>query len=45
MINRVIIFLFMIMPIVESLNGLYFGSGISDMYRLITIILIVFYFK
>lgn len=44
MINRMIIFLFMIMPIVESLNGLYSGSGISDIYRLVTIILIVIYF-
>lgn len=32
------------MPLVESLNGFYYGQGISNLYRLMTILLITIYF-
>ena len=32
-LNKVILFLLVIMPIVESLNGLLLGHHISDIYR------------
>lgn len=44
MINKIIILLFMIMPIVESLNGFFSGLGLSDIYRLTTVVVISCYF-
>jgi len=38
-------FVFCLMPIIESLNGFLYGKGISDVYRLLTIVLIIIYFS
>lgn len=43
-LNKVILIVFLLMPFVESINGYFYGRGISDMYRLLLLILIVSYF-
>lgn len=42
-LSTIIIFLLSVMPIIESLNGKYYGHHISDLYRLATMVLIIFY--
>ncbi|QKX65286.1 O-antigen ligase family protein [Enterococcus hirae] len=43
-LNKVILIVFLLMPIIESLNGYYYGKGISDGYRLLLLGLIISYF-
>lgn len=43
-LNKVILIAFLLMPIIESLNGYYYGKGISDGYRLLLFGLIISYF-
>ena len=43
-LNKVILIVFLLMPIIESLNGYYYGKGISDGYRLLLLGLIMSYF-
>lgn len=41
---KVILIIFLLMPIVESINGYFYGKSISDVYRLLLLILIAGYF-
>lgn len=43
-LNKVILIVFLLMPIVESLNGYYHGNGLSNIYRFILLLLIIVYF-
>ena len=43
-LNKVILIVFLLMPIIESLNGYYYGKGISNGYRLLLLGLIISYF-
>lgn len=43
-LNKVILIVFLLMPVVESLNGYFYGEGISDMYRILLLVLIAGYF-
>lgn len=43
-LNKVILIVFLLMPVVESLNGYFYGKGISDMYRFLLLVLIAGYF-
>ncbi|MGL9796304.1 O-antigen ligase family protein [Enterococcus sp. DIV1283b] len=41
---KVILIVFLLMPVVESINGYFYEMNISDMYRLFIFILIAWYF-
>lgn len=41
---KIILMFFLLMPIVESSNGYFYGQGISDIYRFLLLLLIVYYF-
>ncbi|EOE4922899.1 O-antigen ligase family protein [Enterococcus hirae] len=43
-LNKVILIVFLLMPIIESLNGYFYEKGISDAYRFLLMILIIGYF-
>lgn len=43
-LSKVILIVFLLMPIIESLNGYFYGKGISDAYRFLLMVLIIGYF-
>lgn len=43
-LGKIILIVFLLMPVVESINGYFYGKNVSDMYRLVLLILIAGYF-